>query len=252
MKTAELYGKICEIIPEELCCSWDNDGLSVLPSKDHESRRILFALDPTLSCIEYAKDNGFDTVITHHPLLFRPLGELNGSGAVSRRALKLISYGIAHMSFHTRFDSYEGGTNSVICELFGIKDAVRFGPLGEEVGRIGEIRETAFDTFAKKVRSTLGAGHFSVSKAKDRIKKIAVCTGSGSDMTAPAIAAGADLLLCGELGYHETLDAKELGLSVICAGHYETEFPAVSALADVVSKIGLFETEIYKETTDAI
>ncbi|MBQ1846617.1 MAG: Nif3-like dinuclear metal center hexameric protein [Clostridia bacterium] len=252
MKTAELYGKICEIIPEELCCSWDNDGLSVLPSKDHESRRILFALDPTLSCIEYAKDNGFDTVITHHPLLFRPLGELNGSGAVSRRALKLISYGIAHMSFHTRFDSYVGGTNSVICELFGIKDAVRFGPLGEEVGRCGNIRETSFDRFAAKVRKTLGPDHFSASRAKEKISKIAVCTGSGSDMTAPAIAAGADLLLCGELGYHETLDARELGLSVICAGHYETEFPAVSALADVVSKIGLFETEIYKETTDAI
>jgi dinuclear metal center YbgI/SA1388 family protein len=252
MKTSELYDKISAAIPKQLCCSWDNDGLSVLPSPCHESKRVLFALDPTLSCIEYAKDNGFDTVITHHPLLFRPLGELNGSGAVSRRALKLISYGIAHMSFHTRFDAVDGGTNSVLCELFGIKDAVRFGPAGEEVGICGRIRETSFDRFAAKVRKTLGPDHLSASKAKEKIGTIAVCTGSGSGMTAPAIAAGADLLLCGELGYHETLDAKELGLSVICAGHYETEFPAMSALADLVSKIGSFDTEIYKETDNAL
>ena len=252
MKTAELYRKISEIIPKELCCSWDNDGLSVLPSPDHESRRILFALDATLPCIEYAHDNGFDTIITHHPLIFRPLGELNGSGAVSRRALKLISYDIAHMSFHTRFDSFDGGTNAVICELFGIKDAARFGPAGEEVGRCGKIREISFDRFAAKVGKTLGTAHFSVSKAKDKVSKIAVCTGSGSGMTAPALAAGADVLICGELGYHETIDTKELGLSVICAGHYETEFLAMSALADVVLKIGAFETEIYKETDNAL
>ena len=247
MKTAELYRAISDMIPEELCCEWDNDGLSVLPSPGHESKRVLFALDPTLSCIEYAKENGFDTVITHHPLLFRPLGELNGSGAVSRRALKLISCGIAHMSFHTRFDAFDGGTNSVLCELFGIKDAVKFGPSGEEVGRCGRIREISFDKFAEKVRKTLGSGHFSASKAKEKISKIAVCTGSGSGMTIPALSAGADLLICGELGYHETIDAKELGLSVISAGHYETEFPALKALAKIVSDIGEFDLEVYEE-----
>lgn len=252
MKTAELYRAISDMIPEELCCEWDNDGLSVLPSPGHESKRVLFALDPTLSCIEYARENGFDTIITHHPLLFRPISELDGSGAVSRRALKLISYGIAHMSFHTRFDAFDGGTNSVLCELFGIKDAVKFGPVGEEVGRCGKIRETSFDRFAARVKKTLGDAHFSASKVKEKISKIAVCTGSGSGMTAPAVAAGADLLLCGELGYHEALDAKELGLSVICAGHYETEFPAMKALAGIASGIGNFTVGIYKENGYAL
>ena len=252
MKTAELYRALSDIIPASLCCEWDNDGLSVLPSPEHESKRVLFALDATLPCIEFAKANGFDTIITHHPLLFRPLGELNGAGAVSRRALKLISYGIAHMSFHTRFDAFDGGTNDCLCSLFGIKNAVKFGPAGEEVGRIGGIRETSFDGFAAKVRKTLGSAHFSVSKAKDKISKVAVCTGSGSGMPNPAISAGADLLLCGELGYHETLDAKELGLSVVCAGHYETEFPAMEALAKTVSDIGKFDIEIYKESGYAL
>ena len=54
MKTTELYKKLNVIIPPELSCAWDNDGLSVLPRPDHESKRILVSLDVRDEVIDHA------------------------------------------------------------------------------------------------------------------------------------------------------------------------------------------------------
>ena len=71
MTVRELYLKLNTMYPKELSLSWDNDGLMVCADQDREVRRVLVALDATLAAINYAKDNGFDTLITHHPMLFR-------------------------------------------------------------------------------------------------------------------------------------------------------------------------------------
>ena len=113
MITTELYAKIEGFIPRELSCGWDNDGLSVLPDPEHESGKVLVALDVREEVVEYAKKNGFDTVLTHHPLIFSGLKELSGRTVVSSKAAKLIRAGIAAMSFHTRFDALDGGVSDI-------------------------------------------------------------------------------------------------------------------------------------------
>ena len=47
-----------------------------------------------------------------------------------------------------------------------------------------------------------------------------------------ALAVGADCLLTGEAGHHHACDAKRLGLSLVAAGHYATEFPVTAAVAE--------------------
>ena len=63
-------------------------------------------------------------------------------------------------------------------------------------------------------------------------RRLAVISGAGGSLFEDAIARGADCLLTGEANHHHAIDAKRLGLSLIAAGHYATEFPATAAVAE--------------------
>ena len=56
------------------------------------------------------------------------------------------------------------------------------------------------------------------------VSRLAISPGSGKTAIAAAIAKGADVLVTGDIGHHDGLDAVEQGLAVIDAGHYGTEY----------------------------
>lgn len=64
------------------------------------------------------------------------------------------------------------------------------------------------------------------------VRRLAVISGAGGSLFEDAIAQGADCLLTGEANHHHAIDAKRLGLSLIAAGHYATEFPVTAAVAE--------------------
>mgnify|MGYP003166051893 FL=1 len=64
------------------------------------------------------------------------------------------------------------------------------------------------------------------------VRRLAVISGVGGSLFEDAIAQGADCLLTGEANHHHAIDAKRLGLSLIAAGHYATEFPVTAAVAE--------------------
>lgn len=247
MKTTLLYSGLCGFLPESDRCEWDNDGLSVLPYPEHETKKILLALDVTNDACEYAEKHGFDTIITHHPLNFRPFTSLGTGTPADIKAARLVRCSIAAMAFHTRLDRAEGGVNSIMAATLGLCEPIRFGPEGEEIGLTGRIIPRGFDTFCLDIAHIYGNKHFFAVDAGKKVSKVALCGGAAGDMITPALHAGADALVCGELKYHETLDALDSGLSVVCAGHYETEFPALSYFEKVLPALGEFETEIYKK-----
>lgn len=243
MKTSTLYKKLNEIIPQNLSCEWDNDGLSVLPCKEHESKRILVALDLRNEVIEYAEKNGFDTVVTHHPLIFSPLKELSGITVVSGKAVRLIRSNVAAIGFHTRFDSLDGGVSDMLCKKLGFIPTMKFGEgLCARLCGIGEI---PFDTFAQNIKKLFGPAHFSAEKATENVHVAAVCGGAAEDFIPEAKALGADVFICGEVKYHNAIDAADDGMNVICVGHYESEEPALERLRDIVLTASGEYTEIY-------
>ena len=69
----ELYNYLDEVIPRSLSCSWDNDGLMLCPNPFEQVNKVLLALDATEEVAEYAVKNGFDVIVTHHPMIFSPL-----------------------------------------------------------------------------------------------------------------------------------------------------------------------------------
>lgn len=64
------------------------------------------------------------------------------------------------------------------------------------------------------------------------VRRLAVISGAGGSLFEEALAVGADCLLTGEANHHHACDAKRLGLSLIAAGHYATEFPVTAAVAE--------------------
>lgn len=93
------------------------------------------------------------------------------------------------------------------------------------LGRIAELeKETTLIEYAGNVKTLLGADHVSFAGDPDRIiRKVALLNGSGNKFINDARFAGADVLVTGDMQYHSILDALEMGLSVIDAGHYATE-----------------------------
>lgn len=240
MNVIELYRYFDERIPKELSCSWDNDGLMCCPAPEKKVTRTLITLDITEEAVDYAANYGFDLIVSHHPIIFRPLKSI-----VSKKLVKLISCGIAAMSFHTRLDVVKGGVNDRLAELIGIKDAEPFGEDG--LGRVGYLDETMTQNeFIANVKSALNCKRVNAVLCGKECRKIAVVGGDGKDYLSAAIDAGADTYLTGNMSYNSMTDASELDINVIEAGHFYTEDPVCKDIEAIIKEAddGIF-TEIY-------
>jgi len=246
MTVLELYKHFDNSFPRELSCEWDNDGLMCCPDGEREVKRVLVSLDVTDGAVDKAIEGGFDVIISHHPMIFKGLKAINDEHFISCKAIKLIRAGISVMSFHTRLDAAEGGVNDILAGLLNLKDAV---PFGDGIGRIGTLEAPVeLFGFARFVKDTLGAPTVSIADANKAVFKVAVLGGSGKDELNAAVAAGADTYLSGELGHHALTDAPEMGINLIEAGHFYTEAPVCTFLADTLRGLGI-ESEIFNSNT---
>jgi dinuclear metal center YbgI/SA1388 family protein len=226
MTVKEIYDKLEKLLPPSLMEPWDNDGLMCAPDGEKTVGRVLVALDVTEEIVDYAIESHFDLILSHHPLIFRPLSSINEDNHVSRKIIKLLSSGISVFSFHSRADKAVGGVNDLLSNLLGIFDTAPFGE--GDLGRIGEIEEecTAED-FAYRVKRALGSDSVKYVDALSPVRIVAVVGGDGKDFVRDAIAAGADTFVSGRLSYNVMAEGPEMGINLIEAGHFFTEQPIV-------------------------
>ena len=235
MTVKELYKNLSKYMPENLRLEWDNDGIMVSTDSSAEVGDVLITLDVTEEIVDYAIERGFNLIISHHPLIFRPVGAITEDTHVSRKIIKLISNNISVFSFHTRADIANGGVNDILAHKFGLKNVVPFGEGG--LGRIGTLdTEQELDVFAYNTKKALGADAIRVSDGYNTVKRVAVVGGDGKDFVSDAIAADADTYVSGRLSYNVMEEASELGINLIEAGHYFTEFPITEYFAQLISK----------------
>ncbi|MEN6413345.1 MAG: Nif3-like dinuclear metal center hexameric protein [Veillonellales bacterium] len=109
---------------------------------------------------------------------------------------------------------------------------------GFGLGRIGELTETVpLNDFALRVKTALDIPFVRVAgQEKQKIKKVAVCGGSGAALIYKAKMAGADVLVTGDVKYHEAQNAQNAGIAVMDAGHFGTERPVISFLAQYLNQ----------------
>ena len=234
MTVRELYEYLNKRIPSALSCEWDNDGLMCCPKAEREVKKVLVTLDISAEAVKLAMKNGCDVILSHHPLVFKPIKSLTTDSGVSSKLIKLVQNGISAMSFHTRLDVLPGGVNDALAEKLGLKDVEPFGDDGVMMGRVGTVSANSLENFAEFVKNALGAPVVFYNGEKE-VHKVAIVGGSGGDFISAAKRCGADTFVSGTIGYHDMADTKENGINLVEAGHYFTEAPVLEYLGDMVN-----------------
>lgn len=232
MKVRDIYNFIDSQVAFAESEPWDNSGLLV-GDEDAEVKKIAVVLDVTISVMEQAIAQGIDLIVSHHPLIFRPKKNFLADSIEYQLAIN----GISVISAHTCFDSAVGGVNDILCEKLGIENVsvIETDETVRPLLRCGFVEETTGEDFAEMINEILGGKVF-LADSGNVIKTVAVCTGSGGDFIGEVIRCGIDAYITGEASYHMMLDAKESGLTVITAGHYETEKPAMEEMKNRISE----------------
>ncbi|HHW70646.1 MAG TPA: Nif3-like dinuclear metal center hexameric protein [Clostridiales bacterium] len=342
VKAKDIIAIMDAIAPPIFAEDWDNIGL-LLGERNRDVDRILVTLDLTSDMVNEAIKRDIDMIISHHPVIFKPIRSL-GDTVVDKNILyPLIKNDIVVYSAHTNLDKAINGVDDTLADLLGLEDVrvlvpdederyfklVVFVPKGYEenimqvigdmgagwignyshctfqskgigtfkplegtnpfigsqgviekveevrletiipeiivddvvaamikahpyeevaydlyylansankigLGRVGHLKETiTLQEYTDKIKDTLKAKNvYVLGDMKKKVKKVVTCAGAGGDFVQQALDSGADVFITGEIKYHEILLARELGLSVIAPGHYETEIPAMEKLID--------------------
>jgi len=344
-KTADIVGIINKIAPVSLAETWDNPGLQIGDPVADVSR-IMVALDPTPDVIDSALAASCQLLVTHHPLIFKPLKSISTATPHGTLIQKAIKGNLSIVSLHTNYDIASGGLNDLLACKIGLAGCtplrvtasrelvklVTFVPVGQldhvrasmlafavqlgayrdcsfaadgvgtftplegsspytgTVGEFATVREArlellieradmtravkallaahpyeepAFDVYpllndgeklglgrvgrlsepvtlaeyAGQLRSVLSAPALRyVGNPAAKISKVALCSGSGASLLHDAVRAGADVLVTGDVKYHEARDAQDFGLAVIDAGHFPTEIIMVHEITERLSR----------------
>lgn len=120
MLIQELLTYLDAIAPRLVQEDYDNSGLQCGNAGD-EVGSALIALDVTPAIVQEAIDRDCGLIISHHPLIFKPLKRITGGNAVERSIELAIRNGVAIYAMHTNLDNVSLGVNKRICEKIGLK-----------------------------------------------------------------------------------------------------------------------------------
>lgn len=217
-KVKDFYGYLNSIAPFETQEDWDNSGMLV-GDMDAEVKKVAVALDITHEEIKKAKAIGADLIISHHPVIFNPIKSVT-RGSVP---YELVASSINALCCHTSLDIADGGTNDSLAKLLGIEVTRTEDP----ILRLGTVEPTTAENLAGKIAKTLNT-KVRYADAGRKIEKIAICTGAGCSLIEAA--GEIDAFITGDASHHNFLDCVQAGITLIAAGHYETEIVVVPVL----------------------
>ncbi len=331
LKIKDAYEMINEMAPFKEAYPWDNSGLILNVSE--ETRNILIALDLTEDIISQANKLNCGLIITHHPLIFESIKNINRDERQGALIIELIKNGISLICAHTNVDKAAGGINDFLADRLGLADVkalaedvisynkiVVFTPAGYEdnilkaafdagagnignysgcaflgegtgtftpdknakpflgksgntkkagekrleiiceqsrlnevisavkkahpyeepaidayllikpdkksgTGRIGSLnKEYSKKDFIAYVKKALNTDVLRASESSpEKIRKVAVCGGGGSQLLINAYNEGADAFITGEVKHSDYYRLKPKSMLIIQAGHFDTE-----------------------------
>lgn len=241
LKVKDIVNIMEDYAPTVLKESYDNVGLMVGDSAC-EVTKILIALDCTLKVIEEAISCGCNLIITHHPLLFIKPTSITTDSLQGEKIIKLIRNNINLYSSHTNLDSTPNGINEIIMNVLDFNESriLETSALNSKagIGRITILDETStLEELIDKVKLKLKLKSLRYCGDEGKaINRVAVINGSGQDYIAMAISAGAECIITGDTTYHYISDYNEAGIAIIDAGHFDTEWPAMKVVAEIINK----------------
>lgn len=233
MKCREIIEVLEELAPRRFACDWDNPGL-LAGRMEKEVKTVLLTVDADDAAVEAAIENGADMIVSHHPLIFKPIKRVTDEDFIGRRLVRMLQADLSYFAMHTNFDSAPGCMADAVAARLGIGDGQPLEEMGEEngvpfgIGKVGSLKEPVTGMeLAERIKEEFGLPFVSVYGAElfgDRtVTRAATCPGSGGSTIKAAVGKGAEVLVTGDIGHHEGIDANAQGLMIIDAGHYGLE-----------------------------
>ena len=229
------------LAPRSMKMDWDNVGL-LCGSRSDAVTKVLVALDPFEGVCEEAAAWGAELIVTHHPLIFRPLNSVTDETSIGRSIRLMCRKGISAINAHTNLDCVSGGVNDILARTLGLSDVSIINPCGVDANgsewgllRRGTVEEQSLTDFLAQVKHSLGCEGLRYVDGGKSVRTVAVGGGSCAGEMMDAIAAGCDTFVTADAKYNQFWDAKDLGLNLIDAGHFYTENPVTAYLAEQIS-----------------
>ncbi len=221
MQVKDIYDYLNDLSPFELQEKWDNSGL-IVGNMEDEFENIYISLDLDLEMIEKIEPKSL--IITHHPLIFSPIKTVNDDKYATKLLKILIKKDIALISMHTNIDKTH--LNEFVGnEILGLN----FEKTNDFV--LTTHIDMSFEELQNHIKQKLGMNTLKVTTSDKKIKSLSLTTGSGMSLL-PFITT--DCFLTGDIKYHEAMEAKALGISLIDIGHYESEIHFCTLLEGLI------------------
>ena len=238
---ADILKYIETIAPPHMAESWDNVGL-LCGSRATPVTKILVALDPFEGVCREAAQWGADLIVTHHPIIFQPLKSITDETSIGRSIQLLCREGISAINAHTNLDCVPGGVNDQLAAALGLGNIRVINPSGidaegREWGllRQGDAEEQSLPVFLNTVKSALGCEGLRYVDGGKPVHKVAVGGGACAGGLMEAYHAGCDTFVTSDIKYNQFWDACDLGMNLIDAGHFYTENPVTTCLAEKIA-----------------
>ncbi len=203
-----------------------------------EVRKIVSGVTACLALIEAAVNAKADAILVHHGLFWRGQdGRI--AGWMKQRLALLMAHDINLFAYHLPLDAHpELGNNAQFGLVLGLKASARFGE--QEIGFLGErIDGGSFKdagVLASHVETVLKRPVTVIATPNKTITRLAWCTGAAQGYFEPAIAAGADAFLTGEISEPQAHIARECGVAYLACGHHATERYGAPTVASHVAR----------------
>lgn len=239
MKIGDLITFFQSLYPEDIQESFDNSGMQICEFEE-SLQNVMISLDVNDAVIDEAMNKGCNLIITHHPLIFKSLKNITSTSYRGRMLLRLIRNRISIYSMHTNLDKYLW---RIPLDILGVKESVPLYPERNKpaigLGGIGKLEEPMrYEAFLDHVKKIFRSHHLVVAGPKaEEISTVAVINGSGGSMLYELFEKKeADVIITGDVKYHEAFDADLAGVPLIDAGHFHTEKVFLDILGEEVQQ----------------
>jgi dinuclear metal center YbgI/SA1388 family protein len=202
--------------------------------------RLVSGVTASAALIEAAAGGGADAILVHHGWFWKNESPCL-TGIKGLRARRLFKAGCSLIAYHLPLDAHlQVGNNATLAQRLEWVDAE---PVPGHRGLLWSGCLSAAcspQTLAAEVSERLGRRATLIGAGRERIERLAWCTGGGQGYIEQAAALGVDAFVSGEISEQTAHLAREHGIAFLAAGHHATERYGVQALGEhLAERFGL-------------
>src|SRR5664279_224425 len=238
MKISDIIDHLETIAPVYNQEAYDNSGL-IAGDITKECCGVLVSLDCTEEIVREAIEKKCNLIISHHPLIFRPIRRIHPKDETGRTLMAAIRAGITIYAIHTNLDNIITGVNATIADRLRLINREILQPKTDQAsvgsGLVGDLKTAVSESqLLKLLKEQFNIPVIRHSPLTGKpVSRVALCGGAGNFLISIALHRGAGFFISADLRYHSFFEGeKEMVIADI--GHYESEQFTIDLLYQVI------------------